>query len=210
MSWHLDKGLYVLCQQVRDRYPNIVIGTIGDKAHQQRRSDHNPEGDGSVDAADFMLGNGFDKNEAQWLVDTLVHHRDNRIAYIIWNRRIISSTVDPWVWRRYYGVDPHTNHVHVSVNDLHSDDKREWKLGGMHHSYEPLNDYRLPELRQGMRDSEYEGYWQITRLQKMVHAYPDGIYGPKTAEHVKNFLGYGDGKTVSLHDWVKIYGLSHK
>ena len=127
-EWYVDKGLATLVTQLKKRFPGIVIGTIGDPAHSSRDSDHNPEEDGSVDAADPMLGKSFTEKDAEWLWNTLRRYRDKRIAYIIWNRQIVSSTVQPWVVRKYTGSDPHTGHLHISVNDKHETDGSEWKL----------------------------------------------------------------------------------
>lgn len=131
-NWYVDKGLATLIAQVKKKFPGIVVGTIGDTAHQAEHSDHNPEADGSVDAADFMLGKHFTEENAQWLVNTLVHFKDPRIAYIIWNGRIISSTKQngkaAWTWRVYTGSNPHRDHPHVSVNDKHETDASPWRL----------------------------------------------------------------------------------
>lgn len=127
-DWYVDKGLATLIRQLKTRFPGIVIGTIGDPDHSSRLSDHNPEADGSVDAADPMLGSSFTKADAIWLWNTLRRYKDRRIAYIIWDHQIVSSTVSPWVVRTYEGSDPHTGHVHISVNDKHETDASEWKL----------------------------------------------------------------------------------
>lgn len=128
-TWYVDKGLGLLIALLRARFPGIVIGTIGDEEHRARKSGHNPEADGSVDAADPTIGPHFTFANAQWLVNQLVASRDPRIAFIIWNRRIISSTVSPWTWRPYLLADPHTGHVHIEVNDLHENDLSPWDLG---------------------------------------------------------------------------------
>lgn len=129
--WYPDKGMAVLDHQMMVEYPGIVIGTIGDTAHAGEVSDHNPSKEahdlGAVDASDFMIGPHFTTAQANAVVDTLVANRDPRIAYIIWQGRIISSTVSPWIWRKYNGSDQHVNHFHISVNDLHETDISEWK-----------------------------------------------------------------------------------
>lgn len=131
-SWYVDRGLEVLIEEVKAKFPGVIVGTIGDKPHQGEASDHNPStakhDKGAVDAADFMIGKDFTFANAQWLTNALVRFKDRRIGYIIWNGQIISSTVKPWVWRKYTGKDPHTNHVHVSVNDLHETDSTLWTL----------------------------------------------------------------------------------
>jgi hypothetical protein len=130
VSWYVDHGLGVLIAQWRARHPGAVVGTIADAAHQAAgHSDHIPEADGSVDAADFMVGGVVTRADVDQLVAQLVAGRDPRIAYLIWQRRIISSTVAPWEWRTYSGADPHTGHAHLSVNDLHENDLSPWNLG---------------------------------------------------------------------------------
>lgn len=125
---YLDKGLDVLRAYLRAKHPGIVIGWIGDPAHQSGTSDHNPEADGSVDAIDPMIGPSFTFAECQEFIDDLVATRDPRLAYVIWNKRIISSTISPWTWRAYTGDDPHTGHAHISVNDKHENDTSDWGL----------------------------------------------------------------------------------
>lgn len=39
------------------------------------------------------------------------------VWYVIWNRRIISTTYPTAGWKTYTGSNPHTDHVHVSFRD---------------------------------------------------------------------------------------------
>lgn len=213
VAWYVDKGLERLIEQVKAKHPGMSVGTIGDAAHQKEKSDHNPEADGSVDAADFMLGAHFSSGDATALANELAVHRDNRIAYVIWNRRIISSTVSPWVWRPYSGSDPHTGHVHVSVNDKHENDTREWDLGGNVYHYVPLVGYGVPELHYGANDQQTDGWNSVHRAQKLLNYVTDaklsedGIYGPATANAVKKLVG-GNGRTIDAAVWVRLFGLN--
>lgn len=204
MAWYVDKGLATLIRQIKDRYPGIVIGTIGDTAHQNRKSDHNPESDGSEDAADFMIGKHFTKNDAEWLFDTLYRHRDPRIAFVRYNNRIYSSTVSPWEIRHLAG---HTDHLHLSVNDKHENDTRLWRLGGLMHKMESLTGYALPILKYGENDRDFDGYWSITRAQRLLQVTDDGDYGPKTATAVAELIG-GNGKIIDQRVWIKLAGLT--
>jgi len=93
-------------------------GTIGDAAHATRSSDHNPwviDGDIGVVTAIDITNDVAGGCSAQKIVDALVTSKDARIKYIIWNRKIVSSTVSPWDWRPYSGKNPHNHHFHVSV-----------------------------------------------------------------------------------------------
>ena len=121
MAWRVAKSLIRLREQINEMAPDrskASDGTIGDAAHASRSSDHNPwvkDGNiGVVTAMDITndIAHGCD---AQALVDALVTSRDPRIKYIIWNRKIVNSRIQPWVWRNYTGVNPHTKHFHLSV-----------------------------------------------------------------------------------------------
>jgi hypothetical protein len=133
--WRVAKSLLALRQEV-DR-SRMSDGTIGDAAHAARTSDHNPwvidANSGVVTAMDIThdQASGCDANElAKWLEQS----RDSRIKYIIWNRRIMSSQtiqgVAAWTWRPYAGQNPHTKHLHVSVQPekLLYDSELTWKV----------------------------------------------------------------------------------
>ncbi|MDR6212186.1 hypothetical protein QE364_003917 [Nocardioides zeae] len=94
-------------------------GTVGDLAHSNRDSDHNPNEAGVVRATDLTHdpAGGLDCNQ---LMDELAaklgtHPALGPGAYLIWNRQIISTDRLAEGWRRYYGVNGHTKHCHVSV-----------------------------------------------------------------------------------------------
>lgn len=115
--WRLHPALEKLRAQINEEYPRrnkAWDGTIGDPAHAASKSDHNPDVLGFVNAMDVTHdpASGF---LAGTLAEKLRVSRDPRIKYVIWNRRIFSSTVQPWVWRPYSGANPHDHHVHISV-----------------------------------------------------------------------------------------------
>ena len=121
MAWRVAKSLLHLREQINQAAPNrskASDGTIGDAAHASRDSDHNPwvqdSNVGVVTAMD-ITDDPSDRCDAEQIVQALVRSRDARIKYIIWNRRIISSQVQPWIWREYRGRNPHTRHFHISV-----------------------------------------------------------------------------------------------
>jgi hypothetical protein len=104
--------------EIKREHPGVVVGTIGDEVHAREESDHNPDEWGFVCAADVMIGKAFTAADAAWLFDRLavmIRAGFNRIAYVIYNRHIVSSTVQPGVVRAYTEDDPHTNHLHLSV-----------------------------------------------------------------------------------------------
>lgn len=119
--WRVAAALLMLRRQVDARAPGrskASDGTIGDADHTTRASDHNPwileGGTGVVTAMDITHdpARGCD---ADALAEAIRASRDVRVKYVIWNKRIMSSTVQPWVWRPYGGKNPHTKHIHISV-----------------------------------------------------------------------------------------------
>lgn len=134
--WRAMGSLLVLRDQVNALAPNrdrASDGLVGDAAHASRDSDHNPhdvEGVGRdiVTALDLTHdpAGGFDSFA---FADVLRVNRDRRIKYVISNHRIFSAGT--WTWRTYTGIDPHINHVHVSVLDaVISDTRTPWNLEG--------------------------------------------------------------------------------
>jgi hypothetical protein len=135
MAWRVAKSLLTLRDQINAMAPGRSTssdGTIGDAAHQATNSDHNPNADGVVTAMDITHdpSHGVDAGK---LAEMLRVSRDQRIKYVISQRRIFSSKVSPWQWRPYTGVSPHTEHVHISVDADRSlyDDTRPWAVDGL-------------------------------------------------------------------------------
>src|SRR3990167_834730 len=138
-SWRVAKSLDKLRKQVNALAPGrskASDGTIGDLRHAATKSDHNPlDHDHNPNTAGVVLALDLTHDpaggcDAGKIADSLVGSRDDRIAYIIWNKRIISPTVSPWKWRMYSGSNPHTKHVHVSVvhDERRFDDERPWAV----------------------------------------------------------------------------------
>jgi hypothetical protein len=135
MAWRTAKALDQLLAQVNALAPfrsKKADGAIGDEAHATRSSDHNPwvkDGAiGVVTARDFTHdpANGFD---AYKFAEGLKTNADNRLKYIISNKRIWNPAISP-DWRPYTGANAHSQHTHVSVRPQKAfyDDSRPWKL----------------------------------------------------------------------------------
>lgn len=134
-----DKGLDVLLEEINSIAPGrskASDGWIGDAAHQNRDSDHNPETipgnpPEQVDARDFTHdpAHGADMGK---ISEKLRKSKDRRIKYVIFNRRIFSSYAvngyPAWTWRPYSGDDPHTGHMHISVVDNPHDLTTPWGI----------------------------------------------------------------------------------
>lgn len=103
-------------------------GSIGDTAHQQEASDHNPDETGRTPYADadsinevHAIDVDSDLRKPGWSMARAVgiivgRHRaglDNRLQNVIYNRTIWSRT---WGWtpRPYNGPSPHIEHAHFS------------------------------------------------------------------------------------------------
>lgn len=132
MAWRLAKSLETLRAQVNAAHPSrkkTSDGTIGDAAHAARKSDHNPNSAGVVQALDITHdpANGFDAGK---FADALLASHDERIKYVISNARIGYSS--DWKWKPYSGANAHRAHVHVSVKDsaVLYDDARPWGAVG--------------------------------------------------------------------------------
>jgi hypothetical protein len=135
----MAKSLDVLLGQINKKYPKrskVSDGGIGDAKHASRSSDHNPwvkDGKmGVVTARDFTNDpvNGI---ASEALAEALWASRDERIKYVISNRRIFSGTNQKnaaWQWRPYRGSNPHIKHVHISVksNKPNYDSTAPWNL----------------------------------------------------------------------------------
>jgi hypothetical protein len=179
MAWTLSKGLDKLRQKINAAYPNrskISDGTIGDTAHSNRPSDHNPNNRGIVCAWDVTHdpANGMDCNQ---LAAQLEKSKDPRIDYIIWRRKIMSSTVSPWKWRFYGGSNPHNKHLHISIKDALASNEREWNLSG---SIAPVVNHDANIVEFGDRG------FAVSKIQNrlielgLLAGTADGIFGGKT------------------------------
>lgn len=109
-------------------------GGLGDPAHAARVSDHNPNRAGVWRARDFTsdAAHGL---PGDYLAEHLAmklgkHPAAGSGAYVIWERRIISTDRRSEGWRPYKGDNPHTKHVHLSVATTASgyDNTTPWNL----------------------------------------------------------------------------------
>lgn len=128
--WRLARSLVKLRAQIDALSPKRnrkSDGDIGDTSHSARKSDHNPDARGIVHAIDITHDPEHGCNAAS-IAEELRKSHDPRILNVIWNRRIFSSRVRPWVWRPYEGENPHDKHVHVSVTVAGEDDQKPWSI----------------------------------------------------------------------------------
>lgn len=116
------------------RRSKISDGGIGDAAHSSRTSDHNPNAAGVWRARDVTHdpAGGLDAADFARRVAAQLgkHPALGSGAYVIWNRRIISTDRLGEGWRVYTGSNPHDKHCHVSVATHASgyDSRAPWNL----------------------------------------------------------------------------------
>jgi len=131
-AWTLADALVQLRREVDDLFPGrskASDGTLGDTAHAARKSDHNPDAHGVVRAWDCTRDMVHGVDVAEFLAEWLRATRDRRVKYVIFRRRIFSSTIDAWRWRPYDGLNAHEHHCHVSVMPApRGDDGRPWGI----------------------------------------------------------------------------------
>jgi hypothetical protein len=139
MSWREPIALKTIREQLNAAFPKrskVSDGGIGDAAHASRNSDHNPwvkdkKGVGVITARDFTHdpATGVD---CHWLGEELRKHKDKRLKYVIWNKRIFSSYpahgFPAWAWRPYSGTNAHTKHLHLSIQPTDFDNPTKWRL----------------------------------------------------------------------------------
>lgn len=116
-----------LSNELEARYPGIVIGGVGDAAHQLSPSDHNeddtagskpaqsdPDSIAEHRAIDAMLGPAFTRQQAYAVINEILASPINR-------QRLFYINFENWQWSRSNNWqvrdnsdDPHPGHAHFS------------------------------------------------------------------------------------------------
>jgi hypothetical protein len=136
VAWYLNTALSTMRAEVNTRYPDRDAGsdgTLGDEAHQARASDHNPDGDGSVDAWDMDVEvNGKGRPYADDVESIKARFEAHPAArYWIHNDQIASRS-DGWARRSYAYAGPnrnkHTQHVHFNTREEFENSDAPWGI----------------------------------------------------------------------------------
>jgi hypothetical protein len=154
-----------LRNQTNKKWPNRdrrSDGWIGDRAHQARVSDHNPDKNGWVHAIDIdhdflgPRGGRAGTQEAELFANQLIRlaregKDGGRLKYVIYNNRIASGTHRNqfWTWRK--GNWGHTQHIHVSFTS-------KAQLNG--------KSFDLPIFRDGLWDGVVPIYNNVVSAEK--------------------------------------------
>lgn len=206
MSWYLAPSLDQLRSEVNARWPKRSKrsdGTIGDEAHSARKSDHNPNRRGSVNAID-ITAKGISTGA---LIAAAKKHPS--VRYIIFNRRIMNRDIGNFSPRPYRG-NPHTAHVHISIYQRPSaeTDRRSWGIADAAAAKPkpkpkaskappfplPHGHWYGPESRDARNHSGYYARDRdgIRTLQQRLRdrgwrISVDGKFGPQTRDVVRKF-----------------------
>src|SRR3954471_6885571 len=132
-SWILVaclKQLFAEFDRIAPARDHASDGSIGDTAHQNEVSDHNPDETGSVPIHDaeqinevhaIDVDNNLNESDlsmekvVQFLLARCRSGAEKRLRYMIYNRRIWAAS-SGWVQKTYTGASPHTEHAHFSAS----------------------------------------------------------------------------------------------
>lgn len=144
----LTQSLTVLFRNFDTAFPNrdhATDGWIGDAAHQQYTSGHNPDDTAGVkaeysdaDTKPEVRAIDVDKDlrysgvTMQNVIDRILATPNDvkRLMYIIYNR-IIWSRSSGWLPRTYTGSSPHIEHAHFSGDPAYDEDGSDWVVAKM-------------------------------------------------------------------------------
>lgn len=114
MTWRQAKSIVQLREELDKAYPKRTTPdwTIGDAAHRNRPSDHNPNDNNVVCAVDIREGNIPLKKVAEHVRGLIGKHP--AVKYVIYDSKI-AGTWTNGKWKDYNGPNKHETHIHVSV-----------------------------------------------------------------------------------------------
>lgn len=218
MSRTTARSLVQLQAELDKAFPGRVKPdwTLGDAAHRNRASDHNPNAAGVVCAIDVR---GAGTARALW--DHIRATQDGRVKYMIFDRQIVSSTVSPWTVRSYGGDNPHSDHIHISVGrgpsgssgrpDLY-DSSATWGLANASSPTPPPTggtvNVPLPVLKRGSKGGSVRSLQTLLVTKAGQEISVDGDFGPATERAVRNvqaFFGLSVDGIVGGRTWPALF-----
>ncbi len=225
-KWRLAKSLVVLTSEIEYLFPDTTVWDIGDAAHQDSWSDHNPnECCDVVCAVDILPDAGL--NLAKFVQHIITNPHPN-LRYVIFDEKIYQRKND-FAEQDYNGVNKHKKHAHVSAGNgpdgrstSNYDSTATWDIDdlGKKPSKPPtpskppkpstgkLGD-KMPTIQRGNKGS------RVRMLQGLLLAWGyslkiDGIFGDKTKAAVLDFQRKHakpvDGLVGDI-TWNKLLGL---
>lgn len=214
MAWILTRGLATVRSEFDATFPGrdkTSDGSVGDLAHQESKSGHNPDRTGN---AEYRDGDSLDEVRAidvdrdlrssvtmEQVVQYLVIRARSGVyvpfRYIIFNRRIWSRS-DGWTTHTYTGANPHDKHAHFSGDYTQTADGWTGSLG-----LSALTGEGSMLVQKG-DSGEQVKFWQYI-LKDLGHdpGEIDGDYGPKTEAAQNAFrAAHGGGPTTVITGWA--------
>lgn len=194
-SWILIpclEQLFAEFDRIAPRRDKASDGRVGDTAHQQESSDHNPDETGNVPIHDadkvnevhaIDVDNNLNESDltmekvVQFLLGRCRSGVEKRLRYIIYNRRIWSAS-SGWVQKTYSGASAHTEHAHFSASyeTAREADTSSWHLADL--------------LEDDMQDADW------TRMAKLLEDVLRGV-GPEITSDGLGKHNAGD----AIHRW---------
>ena len=158
--------------------PRAMDGWIGDAAHQQRDSDHNPNRRDTVDAIDVDTAQtGPTPIHVPTVIAAIIMHPSTH--YVIYYERIMDAD-DKFMPHRYTGTNLHKKHIHDSVRQsgLAENSTVVYKF-----IKKPMTWATLKRGSNGNQVKELQAYLNGWGYAVAV----DGDFGPKVEAAVKAF-----------------------
>ena len=190
MAYHLAPSLAQLRLEINKRWPNrskASDGWIGDPAHSARRSDHNPNERGSVNALDTDV----DGIVPAQLIAAAIRHPST--AYVIHDGSIWSRTYG-WAKRPYGGSNPHHTHVHISIQQTVKAEQNQnkwfvksrstWPLG----PGEVFGSKKSARVRNGTESPMHAD--AVRKIQARLRGRTTGRFGVATMVKVSNWQAW--------------------
>lgn len=220
MTWRLARSIDYLRMEILSKYKGTTFWTIGDTNHRSGYSDHNPNEDGVVCAADILGDGGLNLGA---FVHHLVSTPHPNLRYVIHKRKIYErrnnfKAVD------YHGKNPHNTHVHVSVGNgpdqrstSNYDSTDSWGIADLDRPSEPKpsvpstswTDRLMSDLPTLKRNSKGPAVKRWQALLNTVGAglKEDGIFGPNTGRETRDYQRTHDlavDELVGKHTWTRM------
>jgi peptidoglycan hydrolase-like protein with peptidoglycan-binding domain len=206
------KNMQALTNDIKRRYPGVVVYGVGDDAHKTRYSDHNEDDTpGSLAAQsdadnvpehraiDVMQGPNLSDAQCDQLVANLVSDpaSQRRLMYIISDGSIWSRK-NGWTKTPYDGSDSHSGHAHISGDAKDDENDAPWpavdKVAPDPTPQPPTSTVvkkgdsgvTVSHIQQFLRNNfpVYRNYVGVKRGQLLV---VDGDFGDQTEAWVKEF-----------------------
>jgi len=209
------KALFAEFDRIAPSRDHASDGSVGDAAHQNEVSDHNPDESGNVPIhdADHVnevhaidvdnnlnspdLGSDPMEKVVQFLLGRCRSGAEKRLRYMIYNRRIWSAS-SGWVQKTYTGASPHTEHAHFSASyetNLEASTVS-WGL------VEEFGDDMLP-IKQGTQSEDVKHIQYLLKELGYDPGSVDGIYGDATAAAVNALrAAHNTGPDSAVSGWT--------